>query len=131
MECRNHPGASAADRCAGCQEPFCRNCLVTVKGRTYCASCKVMALSGQTPVFEQVTEQCAEAGEALKYAIISIFCFGFILGPIAISKALAAKRIMAANPNLIGSGKANAALALGIIGLGLWLVSIIVRFSKI
>ena len=131
MECRNHPGASAADRCAGCQEPFCRNCLVTVKGRTYCASCKVMALSGQTPVFEQVTEQCAEAGEALKYAIISIFCVGIILEPIAISKALSAKRMMAANPNLTGSGKASAALAIAIIGLVLWLLTIILKVSKL
>ena len=79
MECRNHPGTSAADRCAGCTEPFCPNCLVTVKGRRYCASCKVMALSGQAPVFAQVTEECAEAGEALKYAIIGIFCLGIIL----------------------------------------------------
>ena len=100
MECRNHPGTGAADRCAGCTEPFCPNCLVTVKGRRYCASCKVMALSGQAPVFEQVTEECAEAGEALKYAIIGIFCLGIILEPIAIAKALSAKRMMAANPNL-------------------------------
>ena len=131
MECRNHPGTSAADRCAGCQEPFCRNCLVTVKGRTYCASCKVMALSGQTPVFEQVTEDCAEAGEALKYAIIGVFCFGIILEPIAIAKALGAKKLMAANPNLTGSGKANAALAIGIIGLVLWVIGMFARFSKL
>jgi len=131
MECRNHPGTSAANRCAGCQEPFCPNCLVTVKGRSYCASCKVMALGGQTPVFQQVTEDCAEAGEALKYAIISIFCFGIVLGPIAIAKALSAKKLMAANPNLTGSGKANAALALGIIGLVLWLFSIALRVSKL
>ena len=131
MECRNHPGTSAADRCAGCTEPFCPNCLVTVKGRRYCASCKVMALSGQAPVFEQVTEECAEAGEALKYAIIGIFCLGIILEPIAIAKALSAKRMMAANPNLTGSGKASAALAIAIIGLVLWLLTIILKFSKL
>ena len=131
MECRNHPGTSAADRCAGCTEPFCPNCLVTVKGRRYCASCKVMALSGQAPIFAQVTEECAEAGEALKYAIIGIFCLGIILEPIAISKALSAKRKMAANPNLTGSGKASAALAIAIIGLVLWLLTIILKVSKL
>ena len=100
-------------------------------GQKYCGSCKVMALSGQAPVFEQVTEECAEAGEALKYAIIGIFCLGIILEPIAIAKALSAKRMMAANPNLTGSGKASAALAIAIIGLVLWLLTIILKFSKL
>jgi hypothetical protein len=131
MECRNHPAALASDRCAGCMEPFCPNCLVTIKGRRYCASCKVMALGGQTPVFEQVTEPCAEANEALKYAIIGIFCLGIILEPIAISKALAAKKIMAANPNLTGSGKATAALVIGIVGLLLWLIGVIARVAHV
>src|SRR5256885_510760 len=131
MDCRNHPGVVASDRCAGCMEPFCPHCLVTVKGRRYCASCKVMALGSQTPVFEQVTQPCKEADEALKYAIIGIFCFGIILEPIAISKAVAARKMMAANPNLTGSGKATAALVIGIIGLVLWLVGMIAKFSKI
>ena len=130
MECRNHPGTIASDRCAGCMEPFCPNCLVTVKGRRYCGSCKVMALGGQTPVFDKITEPCKEADEALKYAIIGIFCFGIILEPIAISKAVAAKKMMAANPNLTGSGKATAALVIGIIGLVLWFVGMVARFSK-
>ena len=129
MECRNHPGASAADRCAGCQEPFCPNCLVTVKGRTYCASCKVMALEGHTPVFERLLEPCKEASEALKFALIGILCV-IILQPIAISKALAAKKLMAVNPNLTGSGKANAALIIGIGTLLLWVLNMIVRFAK-
>lgn len=115
MECRNHPGAPATDRCAGCMEPFCSNCLVTVKGRSYCASCKVMALREGTMVFDQLSQECAEANEALKYAIIGIFCFGFILEPIAIVKALNAKKLIAANPNLTGGGKATAALVIGIL----------------
>lgn len=131
MECRNHPGVAASDRCAGCAEPFCANDLVTVKGRPYCSSCKVIALEGQTPVFEQVTQPCKEADEALKYAIIGLFCFGIILEPIAISKALTAKKMMAANPNLTGSGKATAALVIGIIGLTLWVLGMIMRFSKL
>jgi hypothetical protein len=90
-----------------------------------------MALGGQTPVFEQVTQPCAEANEALKYAIIGIFCFGIILEPIAISKAMKAKKMMAANPNLTGSGKANAAIAIGIIGLVLWVLGMVARFSKL
>ncbi|MGZ4808120.1 MAG: hypothetical protein ACXVJO_01940 [Thermoanaerobaculia bacterium] len=108
-------------------EPFCKNCLVTIKGRKFCNSCKVTALGTNMPLVERATETCAEAAEALKYAIIGIFCFGIILEPIAISKALKAKKMIAANPNLTGEGKANAALIIGIIGLVLWVLGIIAR----
>jgi hypothetical protein len=111
-------------------EPFCPNCLVSVRGRSYCASCKVLAIGDRPPVFEQATQPCAEANEALKYAIIGIFCFGIILEPIAISKALAAKKMIAANPNLTGSGKATAAMIIGIIGLVLWVIGVISRVSR-
>lgn len=129
MECRNHPAAPAQDRCAGCMEPFCPNCLVSVKGQRYCSSCKVIALGDRPPVFESATQPCPEAGEALKYALIGLICLGIILEPIAISKALQAKKMIAANPNLTGSGKATAALIIAIIGLSLWVISIIARIS--
>lgn len=127
MECRNHPAAAATDRCSACMEPFCTNCLVTIKGRKFCGSCKVTALGTSLPIIEQATEPCAEAAEALKYAIIGIFCFGIILEPIAISKALKAKKMIEANPNLTGEGKATAALVIGIAGLVLWVLGIIAR----
>jgi hypothetical protein len=110
-------------------EPFCAACLVTVRGRSYCASCKTMALGERAPVFEQITEECQEAKDALKYAIIGIFCFGIILEPIAISKALNAKKMIAANPNLTGSGKATAALVIAIVTFVLWIVSLGLRIS--
>lgn len=131
MECRNHPATPAADRCTGCMEPFCENCLVTIRGQKYCGSCKVMALGGQTPVFEAVTELSEDAKEALKYAIIGLFCFGIILEPIAISKALKAKKMIAANPNLTGSGRATAALIIASVGLLLWVAGIIVRINAV
>jgi FHA domain-containing protein len=91
--CKNHPDVEAVDRCAGCAEAFCPNCLVEIHGQKYCGACKVMAIKGQ-PVAEEATIPCKEAGEALKYAIIGIFCFGIILEPIAISKALKAKKMI-------------------------------------
>lgn len=127
MECRNHPGVAAADRCSACMEPFCSNCLVTVKGRKYCGSCKVSALGGAMPIVEGATEPCPEAAEALKYALIGIICFGIILEPIAIKKALDAKKMIAANPNLTGDGKATAALIIAPIVLILWVLSLIAR----
>jgi hypothetical protein len=131
MECVNHPTVQAVDRCAGCAEPFCADCLVDLKGKKYCAKCKVMVLSGRTPVPPaSAMRKCQEADDALKYAIIGIFCFGIILEPVAISKALKARKMMAADPTLEGSGKVTAALWIGGIALGLWVVGMIVRISN-
>lgn len=132
MDCRTHAGIPAVDRCAGCAEPFCGQCLVDVRGRRYCASCKVMAASQQPGGFAAAPKiPCKEADDALKYAIIGIICFGIILGPIAIVKASKAKQLMAANPNLAGGGKATAALVIGIIVTVLNIVGIIARIATL
>ncbi len=128
MECKNHPGVLATDRCAGCAEAFCGNCLVNLNGQNYCSSCKVMAVSGR-PIVEEATIPCKEAGEALTYAIVGLFCFGIILEPIALIKANKAKAMLAANPRLTGSGKATAAMVIAIIGLVLWGLGIIARIA--
>jgi len=86
-----------------------------------------MALRGATPMLEEATIPCKEASEALTYAIIGIFCCGIILEPIAISKALKAKKMMQMNPRLSGSGKATAALIIGIVALVLWVLGMIAR----
>jgi hypothetical protein len=87
-----------------------------------------MAIQGQ-PVPEAVTMPCKEAGEALTLAIVGVFCFGIILEPLAISKAMKARRMMSLNPRLTGSGKATAALIIGIVGLILWLLGVVARVS--
>ena len=60
---------------------------------------------------------CKEADEALKYAIAavftSLFCIGAVIGPIAIVKGTKARQMIAANPYLVGSGKATAAIIIG------------------
>ena len=131
MNCKNHPDVRAAGRCSGCAETFCRNCLVDIKGQKYCASCKVMALQGQAGVVpEEATLPCREADEALKYAIVGLICFGIILEPLAIQKALKAKKMIEANPRLTGSGKATAALIIGCIGLLFWVLGVIAKVSN-
>jgi hypothetical protein len=130
MQCKNHPAATATDRCAGCAEAFCPDCLVDLHGQKYCGSCKVLALRGQPPALaEEATLPCKEANDALKYAIIGIFCFGIILEPIAISKALKAKKMIQMNPRLTGSGKVTAALIIASVALGLWVLGIIARIA--
>ena len=130
MDCKNHPGVMATDRCAGCAEAFCANCLVEMHGQKYCGDCKVMSVDRPPPV-EVATLPCKEAGEALTFAIIGIFCFGIILEPIAIVKALKAKKKIELNPRLSGSGKATAALIIGIVSLVLWVIGLIARVSQI
>ncbi|KKM72122.1 hypothetical protein LCGC14_1423640, partial [marine sediment metagenome] len=130
MQCKNHPDVEAIDRCAACAEAFCPNCLVDIQGQKYCGSCKVLAVQGQ-PTAVEATMECKEAGSALTYAIVGLFCLGIILEPIAISKALKARKMMELNPRLTGSGKANAALMIAIVGLVLWVLGIIIRVSQI
>ena len=36
MNCTNHPEVEAQGMCAYCGKPFCKDCLVEVKGRMYC-----------------------------------------------------------------------------------------------
>ena len=128
VPCLNHPSAVTANRCTGCAESFCSKCLVTIAGLPYCATCKAMAVT-KAPVVE-ASIPCPEAGEALKYAILSIFCFGFIIGPIAFFKALAAKKLIAADPTLLGGGKATAALVISAIVFVLNILGLIARASS-
>lgn len=130
MECKNHPSVAAVDRCTGCAEAFCPDCLVEMHGQKYCGSCKVMALKGQPVLAEEATIPCKEASEALTYAIIGLFCFGFILGPMAISKASKARKMIEMNPRLTGSGKATAATIIGVVALVFWVLGLIGRFSQ-
>jgi len=130
MNCIKHAAVAAAGTCAACAEPFCSACLVPIKGAKYCAECKTSALKGDSVASNQgPVGVCEEANEALKYALIGIVCFGIILEPIAISKALKAKKMIAENPRLEGSGKATAALIIACAALGLWVLGVIARVS--
>ncbi|HVR39213.1 MAG TPA: hypothetical protein VMU84_08950 [Thermoanaerobaculia bacterium] len=111
-------------------EPFCANCLVTVKGRKHCSSCKVMVIGDRVPMVERATKLCPEADEALKYAIIALFCLGIILGPVALSKASAARKLINADPSLLGSSQVTAATVMAIFAIGLWLLANIERFAS-
>jgi tetratricopeptide (TPR) repeat protein len=130
--CRNHPNIPAVARCEGCAEAFCVNCLISIQGRRYCGSCKALALDslGVPPAVVAPSIPCKEAGEALTFSIVGIFCFGIVMGPLAISRALKARKMIAANPNLTGSGKATAGLVIGIIDVVGWAVSILANFSN-
>jgi hypothetical protein len=74
-------------------------------------------------------QPCKEAGEALKYALLSFVCLGFVLGPMAVKKALDAKALMDKDPTLMGRGKANAAILLGSFVVVLWCVGVVSKMG--
>ena len=128
MECHTHGARVAAvASCTGCAESFCGHCLVTIKGAPYCNACKMMAIP---PEAIAIQVPCKEASEALNYALIGLLCFGIILEPIAISKALAAKKKMSQDPTLTGQGKATAAMIFASVVLGFWILGILSKAAS-
>jgi hypothetical protein len=118
---------AAVERCTGCAEPFCGDCLVEMHGQMYCGSCKVLALRGTPVIDSEPTIPCKEAKEALTYAIVGIFCFGIILGPVALVKAAKARKLMAQDPRLAGSGQVTAAVFVALCVIVFWVLGILSR----
>lgn len=130
MQCRNHADVAAVDRCVGCAESFCHHCLVEIQGQKYCGGCKLMAVKGGVEMDEDSAVECADADSAFKMALGSYLCVGFILGPMAISKGLAARRKIENDPTLYGWGKATGAIILGGVALVLFVLNFLARFSR-
>jgi len=66
-----------------------------------------------------------EANRALTYAIIGLFCLGFVLGPMAIVKGTSAKKQIAADPRYSGESAATAAQIIGGIEVALYVLYIL------
>jgi Prokaryotic RING finger family 1 len=109
-------------------ERLCPNCgNVTYAGDETCRHCR-LSPGGVTQPWQKTT--APEAKKALTYAIIGLFCFGIILGPVAIAKANEAKAVIDANPNLGGRGLATAAQILGAIEILLFIVNILALLGR-
>ena len=89
-------------------EMVCPTCGDIVSG-SYCFRCRNLSATDYTGPKQTLPE----AKEALKYAIIGIFCFGFVLGPMAIVKGTNAKKAIAQDPRYEGEGMATAAQIIG------------------
>ena len=89
-------------------EMVCPTCGDVVTGG-FCFRCRNLGAMDYTGPKETLPE----AKEALKYAIIGIFCFGFVLGPLAIVKGTSAKKAIAMDPRYEGEGMATAAQIIG------------------
>jgi hypothetical protein len=85
-----------------------------------------MEIRHSEPVIEPEQKRpCKKANTALILAIVGIFLLGVVLEPIAIFKALKARKMIKADPKLTGEGKATAAIIIAIICITLWTISII------
>ena len=78
-------------------EMICPTCGDVVSGG-YCFRCRNLSAVDYTGPKETLPE----AKEALKFAIIGIFCLGFVLGPMAIVKGTSAKKTIAMDPRYDG-----------------------------
>lgn len=70
------------------------------------------------------------ASEALTYAIIGLFCFGFILEPIALVKGHKALKQIDSEPGWEGRGSALAAVIIGWIVVGFYVLALLVMLSS-
>ena len=106
--CANHPMAEAERECAGCRRFYCEDCVVELGGWTYCGACKNAAVSAALAVVE-----FKQPRQALVMAIVSVFCCGIVLGPIAIVFGIQALNRIKADPRLPGKGVAITAVTIG------------------
>ena len=63
LSCRNHPEVIEGLRyCSRCGQAFCSDCLITLRGNSYCATCKVEQLRDLTSGVDQSALELAGIG---------------------------------------------------------------------
>lgn len=103
--------------------PYCRN-VITI-GSQLCPYCR--AITSPDGLYHGPKTNAPGAVQSLVFGIIGLLICGVIFGPLAISRANAAKREIAFNPTYGGGGLATAGLVLGIIDLVGWALMLILR----
>ncbi len=96
---------------------------------TICRYCNQM--TSVDGLYHGPTTLYVEARNALIKAIVSIFCCGIILAPLAISDASNAKKVIDRDPSLTGRGLATAAQIIGVMALIFWVISLLIRLGGI
>jgi len=130
--CREKAGGCVAPECQGADLKACPYCAEKIKkSAVKCRYCGQILDQELKITLEagQPKGDVKEAKDALIYSLVGLFCFGFILGPIAIAKGSKALNIIRDDPGYTGKGKATAGIVIGIIDIVGWLLGLIIRFS--
>jgi len=106
----------------------CPNCNQAIMvGSQFCSFCR--AITSPDGIYHGPMTTAPGATASLVYGLIGLLFCGIIFGPLAISKANAAKRAIAENPTYSGSGLATAGTVLGIIDLIGWFIVVMIRLG--
>ncbi len=104
LTCRNHPDVVERLRyCSRCGQTFCADCLVTIKGNTYCATCKAEQLLDLTSGVDQTALELAGLGrrfgaifiDGLVLAIPILILFAVVVAVVINSKSTPAESWLA------------------------------------
>jgi uncharacterized RDD family membrane protein YckC len=93
--CPNHPDVVEGLRyCSRCGQVFCSDCLVAIRGNTYCATCKAEQLLDLTSGVDQFTLDLAGIGRRFAAYLIDfmVLWIPLIVIGIAITVALASNK---------------------------------------
>ncbi len=106
----------------------CPQCSKAIpEGTLICSFCR--SVTSPDGIYHGPKINAPGATAALVYGIVGFFVCGIVLGPLAISKANAAKRAMAENPTYGGAGLATAGTVLGVIDIIGWAIVLILRMG--
>jgi len=79
MICRNHVDVSeGVRRCTRCGSTFCRNCLVEIQGKPYCATCKTEQLLDVQSGVDRTVLDIAGIGRRFAGYLIDTFILYFV-----------------------------------------------------
>jgi uncharacterized RDD family membrane protein YckC len=91
LACRNHPDVVEGLRyCSRCGQSYCPDCLVTIRGNTYCATCKAEQLLDLTSGVDQSALELAGIGRRfgamlIDQLILMVPVFAIVIGTVAVS----------------------------------------------
>lgn len=83
--------------------------------------------TGVSPYVGKIT--CPEAKQALIYGIVGMFCFGFVLGILAVVKGIGAISSINENPQYSGKIMAIFGIILGVVDFIGWIAAMVTRFG--
>jgi uncharacterized RDD family membrane protein YckC len=120
MQCTNHPEVDLdVVRCLRCQQPFCPDCVVMLRGYWYCGPCKDEQVrdiqSGTTTAFE-LASLGRRFAAALVDGLVQAFAFMLLLTPFF----MVMFGVIAGTASTGGEPSDAAAAALGISVLGMY-----------